>query len=229
MGVPQQDVLTAEEDGVEGFHVGGVGLQGEGGVVALEACRVDLPLDCRDALTRREQGPLAGFGSREDERRAEIGDAQPDTGSIGVRQREVANAGKVDLPAAQGIEQAFLVGEGAQRQGFLQGSGQHVEIVGGEPLDTLPGEDHAERAIVVAQDADPQLGCLSQPRLLGLGPAGREDLGGVTAMEGQGQGRLQAQQAEQDQCSKEVHHAIRRDSHPCQVLFKGGHSTGKRL
>lgn len=120
-------------------------------------------------------------------------------GGGGVRQREVANAGKVDLPAAQGIEQAFLVGEGAQRQGFLQASGQHVEIVGGEPLDTLPGEDHAERAIVVAQDADPQLGCLSQPRLLGLGPAGREDLGGVTAMEGQGQGRLQAQQAEQDQ------------------------------
>ena len=56
-----------------------------------------------------------------------------------------------------GAQQVRLVRKGAQLQGFLQGPGQEIEIIGAEALETLLRDDHAERAIVVLQEADPQL------------------------------------------------------------------------
>jgi len=77
--------------------------------------------------------------------------------------------------------------------------GEDAEVIGGDPLEPVPGDDHAEGAVILCEEADPQLPGLPQPALLGLGPAGRDYLGMVTAVQGQGQRRLAEQQTEQDQ------------------------------
>ncbi len=200
VGIPQQDVVAAEEDRIERLHVGGIGHQGESGVVAAKARPVYLIPDGGYPLSRCEQCPPITSGHGEDEGAAEIGVAQADRPGVTVRQGEIAEAGEVYLPPCQGTEQVRLVGEGAQGNGFVQHPGQQVDVVGTEPLDAL-ASDHGEGAVVLLQDADPQLGLLAQPSELRLRPAGRQRGGIVAAVQGQGLHRLKAEQTEQDQCS----------------------------
>ena len=77
--------------------------------------------------------------------------------------------------------------------------GEDAEVIGGDPLESTLGDDHAEGAIVLLEEADSQQLGLPQPVLLGLGPAGRGYLGVVTAVQRQRQRRLDDQQTEQDQ------------------------------
>ncbi|MNS53982.1 hypothetical protein D3C72_867590 [compost metagenome] len=114
VGVAEQYLLAAEEDGVEGLHVGGMGHQGEGRVVEPEPLGINLPRYGGDALARGQQGALIGFGGREDQGAAEVGVAQPDPGGLGVCQGQVAEVDQIDLSPAQGEQGALLVGEELQ-------------------------------------------------------------------------------------------------------------------
>ncbi len=153
----------AEEDRIEGCHVGGVIDQYQVRVVALEGGLVHVASHGGDPLARQQQRPLFGGEGREDGGTAEIAPAEGDARLFGRAEVEVAEVDEVEIPGPQRRQRAARVVECPQFHRFLQRPGQDVEVVGGDPLEVIIGPDHGERAIVVAQHPDSQRRHFGEP------------------------------------------------------------------